>query len=85
MIRLTFVLLLGKTGLPGHTGQTGQTSQRGHTGQTDLTFELDFPGNFCQAAFTILAIFNFGNIAGIHLGQLKRCNQGRVVQSCITC
>ena len=57
MIRLIFVLLLGKTGLPGHTGQTGQTSQRGHKGQTDLTFELDFLGNLRRAAFEILAMF----------------------------
>ena len=57
MIRLIFVLLLGKTGLPGHTGQTGQTSQRGHTVQTDLTFELDFLGNLLRAAFEILAMF----------------------------
>ena len=27
------------------------------TGQTDLTFKLDFPGNLCKAAFTILAMF----------------------------
>ena len=57
MIRLIFVLLLGKTGLPGHTGQTGQTSQREPTGHTDLTFNPDFPGNLCGAAFAILAMF----------------------------
>ena len=27
------------------------------TGQTDPTFKLDFPGNLCRAAFTILAMF----------------------------
>ena len=25
--------------------------------QTKLTFKLDFPGNLCRAAFTILAMF----------------------------
>ena len=60
MIRLIFVLLSGKTGqtgLPGHTGQTGQTSQRQPKGHTDLTFNPDFPGNLCRAAFAILAMF----------------------------
>ena len=35
-------------------GQTGETSQ---IGQTDPTFKIDFPGNLCRAAFTILAMF----------------------------
>ena len=45
------------TGQPGHTAQTGQTSQKEQSGQTNLTFELDFPGNLCTAAFAILAMF----------------------------
>ena len=36
---------------PGQTGQTGKT------GQTKLTFKLDFPGDWCRAAFAILAMF----------------------------
>ena len=46
-----------QTGQLGQTGETGQTSQRRQTGQTDLIFKLDFPGNLCRAAFTILVIF----------------------------
>ena len=35
----------------------GKPGPTGHTRQTDLIFKLDFPGNFCRAAFAILAIF----------------------------
>ena len=34
-----------------------KTMTKGQTRQTDLTFKLDFPGNFCRAAFAILTMF----------------------------
>ena len=40
--------------------QDRQDRQKGPTeliGQTDLRFKLDFPGNLCRVAFTILAMF----------------------------
>ena len=46
-VRVVMIIMVIRTDkTTGQTGQTGQTSQRGQTGQTDLTFKIDFPGNF---------------------------------------
>ena len=55
IIVVVMVVMLIRTDRTTRT--QGQTSQRGETGQTDLTLKLDFLGNFCGAAFAILARF----------------------------
>ena len=41
-----------------HSTDTTDKSEKKQTGQTDLTFLLDFPGNYCRAAFAILVLFH---------------------------
>ena len=57
VVMVVMVKIIRSSGQPGHTGLTGKKSQRRQERQLYQTFQFDFPGYLCRAAFAILAMF----------------------------